>query len=66
MARQVPTVLNDLWFITETQKTIGLSDGVCLFFVKVNMYPLAEVFLEPLKKTALLESLTSMSDAARL
>jgi hypothetical protein len=27
------------------------------------MYPLAEVFLEPLKKTAILESLTSMSDA---
>jgi hypothetical protein len=61
--RPVPELVSDLWFRTETQTTIGLSDGVCLFFVKVNMYPLAEVFLEPVKKAAILESLTSMSDA---
>lgn len=63
LVRPVPDGVSDLWFRTETQTTIGLSDGVCLFFVKVNMYPLAEVFQEPFKKTVILESLASMSDA---
>ena len=63
LIRPVPAGINDLWLRTETQTTIGLSDGVCLFFVKVNMYPLAEVFQDPEKKTTVLSSLTSMSEA---
>jgi hypothetical protein len=63
LIRPVPAGINDLWFRTETQTTIGLSDGVCLFFVKVNMYPLAEVFEDSGKKSTVLSSLASMSDA---
>lgn len=63
LIRPVPNSINDLWFRTETQTTIGLSDGVCLFFVKVNMYPLAEVFKDSGKKNTVLNSLASMSEA---
>jgi hypothetical protein len=63
LVRPVPKCINDLWFRTETQTTIGLSDGVCLFFVKVNMYPLAEVFQDLNKKTTVLNSVASMSEA---
>jgi hypothetical protein len=63
LIRPVPAGIHDLWFRTETQTTIGLSDGVCLFFVKVNMYPLAEVFEDFGKKITVLNSLASMSEA---
>ncbi len=63
LVRPFPSSVGDLWFRTETQTTIGLADGVCLFFVKVNMYPLAEVFEDPIRKSAILNSLDSMSDA---
>lgn len=63
LVRPFPSSVDDLWFRTETQTTIGLADGVCLFFVKVNMYPLAAVFDDPIRKSAILNSLDSMSDA---
>jgi hypothetical protein len=63
LVRPIPSWVDDLWFRTETQTTIGLADGVCLFFVKVNMYPLAAVFEDPIRKSAILNSLDSMSDA---
>lgn len=62
LVRPVPSEVDDLWFRTETQTTIGLADGVCLFFVKVNMYPLPDVFVDPVRKFAILKSLASMSD----
>ncbi len=63
LVRPFPSSVGDLWFRTETQTTIGQADGVCLFFVKVNMYKLPEVFEDPIRKSAIINSLDSMSDA---
>lgn len=60
--RPKPDRIEDLYFRTETQTTVGLPDQMTLFFVKVNMYPLADVWSDTEKRKALVESVNSMSD----
>jgi hypothetical protein len=61
--RPVPAGIEDLYFRTETQTTIGLKGDVCLFLVNVQMRPLSEIWEDPEKRTRLMESVRSMSDA---
>lgn len=61
-SRPVPTQIRDLYFRTETQTTIGLQEGICLFLVKVDMRPLSEIWDYPAKRKLLVESVQSMSD----
>lgn len=60
--RPTPDRIEDLYFRTETQTTVGLPDQITLFFVKVNMYPLAHVWSDTEKRKTLIESVNSMSD----
>jgi len=61
--RPEPKRVEDLYFRTETQTTIGLSAGVTLFFVKVDMHPLGNVWQDVEKRKLLIESVSSMTDA---
>ena len=54
--------IEDLYFRTETQTTVGLGEDVCLFFVKVNMRPLIEVWVDQDKKEIIKASINSMTD----
>jgi hypothetical protein len=61
--RPVPQTINDLYFRTETQTTVGVDGQICLFFVKVEMHPLQLVWKDPVKRQLIMESIHSMSDA---
>jgi hypothetical protein len=62
LVRPEPQSLDDLYFRTETQTTIGLPDALCLFLVKVEMHPLKRVWEEKEKREILLASINSMTD----
>ena len=57
------TKIEDLYFRTETQTTVGMGDGLCFFFVKVEMTPFGEVWEDGEKRKVLVSSLNSMSEA---
>jgi len=61
--RPTPQSVNDLFFRTETQTTVGIGGDICLFFVKVNMLPLQQVWDDPAKRESIIESINSMSEA---
>jgi hypothetical protein len=61
--RPTPQSISDLYFRTETQTTVGIGGDICLFFVKVDMHPLQEVWDDYEKRTLIVESVNSMSDA---
>ena len=52
--------IEDLYFRVETQTTVPLKDYTSLFFVKVDVVPLLEVWDQ---KEIILDSINSMSDA---
>ena len=59
-----PTSIDELFFRTEVQTTVPLGDHVhALFFIKVNMIPLALVWKEDSMRKDVLDSIDSMSDA---
>jgi hypothetical protein len=59
--RPEPSSISDIWFRTETQSLVGLRDGVTLFFIKVNMTPLEDVWVDPEKRKNIVDSINSMS-----
>jgi hypothetical protein len=61
--RPTPQSIEDLYFRTETQTTVGIGGDICLFFVKVNMHPLPQVWDDPEKRTLIVDSINSMSEA---
>jgi Protein of unknown function (DUF3445) len=61
--KPVPQSINDLYFRTETQTTVGVDGQICLFFVKVNMHPLDQLWDDAGKRQMIVESINSMSDA---
>jgi hypothetical protein len=61
--KPVPQSINDLYFRTETQTTVGVDGDICLFFVKVDMHPLQQVWDDPEKRSLIIDSVNSMSDA---
>jgi hypothetical protein len=61
--RPTPQSISDLYFRTETQTTVGIGGDICLFFVKVNMHPLQEVWDYPNKRQMIVDSINSMSEA---
>ncbi len=60
--RPVSSSIEDLYFRTETQTTVGLGEDVCLFFVKVDMHPLSELWSDQEKKETIKASINSMTD----
>ena len=62
--RPTPQSIEDIYFRTETQTTVGIGGDTCLFFVKVNMHPLQEVWDDPNKRQMIVDSINSMSEAA--
>lgn len=63
LSRPEPESIADLYFRTETQTTVGLADGVCLFLVKVEMHPLAQIWDDAIKRKQLIESVNSMTES---
>lgn len=61
--RPHPTTIDDLFFRTETQTTVGGEDDCCFFFVKVDMHPLGIVWEDKAKRNLLQDSINSMTDA---
>ena len=61
--RPQPETIDDLYFRTEVQTTVGLGNGISLFFVKVEMYPLSIVWIDMDKRIQIIESISSMSPA---
>jgi hypothetical protein len=61
--RPRPQSIHDLYFRTETQTTVGIGGDICLFFVKVEMHPLQQVCDDPEKRTLIVDSINSMSEA---
>ena len=61
--KPVPQSIDDLYFRTETQTTVGIDGSICLFFVKVDMYPLQQVWDDTGKRQMVVESINSMSEA---
>ena len=59
--RPAASAIDDLYFRTETQTTVGIAGDCCLFFVKVDMHPLALVWEDLSKRELLLESINSMT-----
>lgn len=60
--RPVPSSIEDLYFRTETQTTVGLGEDVCLFFVKVDMHPLVQIWSDEAKRESIKASINSMTD----
>lgn len=60
--RPAASRIDDLYFRTETQTTVGLAEEVAVFFVKVEMHPLALVWDDVEKRKILVESVCSMSE----
>ena len=54
----IPSSIDDLYFRVETQTTAAVDENTSLFFVKVDVVPLREVWCRQIS-----ESLDSMSDA---
>ena len=61
--KPVPQTIDDLYFRTETQTTVGIDSSICLFFVKVDMHPLQQVWDDVGKRQSIIDSINSMSDA---
>jgi hypothetical protein len=62
--RPVAEKISDLYFRVETQTTAPLGDGESsLFFVKIDTYPLEEIFAVPKQRELIIESINSMTDA---
>lgn len=61
--RPLPVSLDDLYFRTETQTTVGVDGSACFFFVKVDNQPLSLIWEDKEKRSVLMDSLNSMSDA---
>lgn len=61
--KPVPQTIDSLYFRTETQTTVGVDGQICLFFVKVAMHPLQEVWDDVGKRQSIIDSINSMSDA---
>jgi len=61
--RPRPQSINDLYFRTETQTTVGIGGDICLFFVKVEMHPLLQVWDDLEKRRLIVDSIHSMSEA---
>jgi hypothetical protein len=60
--RPDPKKIEDLWFRTETQTSVGLGDDTSLFFVKVEMIHLPQIWDDIDKRKLILDSVSSMSD----
>ncbi len=63
LPRPIPACIDDLYFRTETQTTIGLSNNICLFFVKVNMTPMHMCWDDEFNRNQIKDSINSMSEA---
>jgi hypothetical protein len=61
--KPVPQTIDDLYFRTETQTTVGVDGSICLFFVKVDMHPLQQLWDDAVKRQMIVESINSMSEA---
>jgi hypothetical protein len=61
--KPTPQSINDLYFRTETQTTVGIGGDICLFFVKVEMHPLQLVWDDYEKRRLIVDSVNSMSEA---
>lgn len=62
--RPKPTSIDELYFRVETQTTKPLGDGVSsLFFVKVDVYSLSDIFNNKIHKKSIIDSVNSMTDA---
>lgn len=61
--RPHPQCINDLYFRTETQTTVGLANEICLFFVKVEMKPFVHIWDDNDQRKLILESINSMSES---
>jgi hypothetical protein len=60
--QNTPPIFDKLYFRTETQTTVGLGNDIALFFVKVDMTPLSQIWIDTDKQNLIKESLNSMSD----
>jgi hypothetical protein len=60
--KPTPQSINDLYFRTETQTTVGIGGDICLFFVKVEMHPLQQIWDDYEKRTLIVDSVNSMSE----
>ena len=60
--KPVPQTIDDLYFRTETQTTVGIDGSICLFFVKVDMHPLQQVWDDVGKRQSIIDSINSMSE----
>lgn len=60
--KPVAQSIDDLYFRTETQTTVGIDGSICLFFVKVDMHPLQQVWDDKEKRQMVVESINSMSE----
>lgn len=63
LKRPVPESIEDLYFRKETQTTIGLSDDICLFLVKVDMQPLSILWDNADQRSFILNSINSMTES---
>jgi hypothetical protein len=61
--KPTPQSIHDLYFRTETQTTVGIGGDICLFFVKVEMHPLQQVWDDYEKRRLIIDSVNSMSEA---
>jgi hypothetical protein len=61
--KPIPQSINELYFRTETQTTVGIGGDICLFFVKVEMHPLQQVWDDAEKRLLIMNSINSMSDS---
>lgn len=55
--------LDRLWFRCERQTTIPVDGIAALFLIRVFVVPLSEVFQDPNRKQAVIDSIRSMSEA---
>jgi hypothetical protein len=63
-SQQVPNTISDLYFRTEIQTTAPLGDNkTSLFFVKVEMTPLSDIWNNIEQRNTIIKSVNSMSDA---
>lgn len=60
--RPIPSSIQDLYFRTETQTTVGLGEEVCLFFVKVDMHSLPQIWSDEAKRETIKASINSMTN----
>lgn len=58
-----PQSIDDLYFRVETQTTLPFYHNSALFFVKVDVIPLIEIFKDIETKKTIIDSVNSMTDA---